>query len=87
MLKKVCKITIFNKNVGHSYRLNVNRPLYLSQESVETTRSSKTTDIYLAGESGDDIRWREDIAIPMIKYIFNNIVVCLITSEPFFYLL
>jgi len=39
----------------------------LSQECVEMTRSSKTTDIYLAGESGDDIRWREDIAIPMIK--------------------
>ncbi|CAI6342780.1 unnamed protein product [Macrosiphum euphorbiae] len=53
--------------IGHSYRVNVGRPLYLSQESVETTRSSKTTDIYLAGESGDDIRWREDIAIPMIK--------------------
>ncbi|XP_016656061.1 uncharacterized protein LOC100161026 isoform X3 [Acyrthosiphon pisum] len=54
-------------DIGHSYRLNVGRPLYLSHESVETTRSSKTTDIYLAGESGDDIRWREDIAIPMIK--------------------
>ncbi|KAL5243346.1 hypothetical protein ACI65C_010756 [Semiaphis heraclei] len=54
-------------DIGHSYHLNVDRPLYLSHESVETTRSSKTTDIYLAGESGDDIRWREDIAIPMIK--------------------
>ncbi|XP_027840527.2 uncharacterized protein LOC114122149 isoform X4 [Aphis gossypii] len=54
-------------DIGNSYRLNVGRPFYLSQESVETTRSSKTTDIYLAGESGDDIRWREDIAIPMIK--------------------
>lgn len=54
-------------DIGNSYRLNVSRPFYLSQESVETTRSSKTTDIYLAGESGDDIRWREDIAIPMIK--------------------
>ncbi|XP_026821077.1 uncharacterized protein LOC113559444 isoform X3 [Rhopalosiphum maidis] len=57
----------FDISDGHSYRLNVGRPFYLSQESVETTRSSKTTDIYLAGESGDDIRWREDIAIPMIK--------------------
>ncbi|KAL4130772.1 hypothetical protein QTP88_008161 [Uroleucon formosanum] len=54
-------------DIGYSYHLNVSRPLYLSQESVETTRSSKTTDIYLAGESGDDIRWREDIAIPIIK--------------------
>ncbi|XP_022176684.1 uncharacterized protein LOC111038066 isoform X2 [Myzus persicae] len=54
-------------DIGHSYRSNVGRPLYLSQESVETTRSPKTTDIYLAGESGDDIRWREDIAIPIIK--------------------
>lgn len=60
--------------LGYSYHLNVSRPLYLSQESVETTRSSKTTDIYLAGESGDDIRWREDIAIPIIKYIFINVV-------------
>jgi len=56
----------------------------LSQESVETTRSSKSTDIYLAGESGDDIRWREDIAIPMIKYIFEHFVVCLITSNLIF---
>ncbi|XP_025202109.1 uncharacterized protein LOC112599412 isoform X2 [Melanaphis sacchari] len=53
-------------DIGHSYRSNLGKPFYLSQKSVET-RSSKTTDIYLAGESGDDIRWREDIAIPMIK--------------------
>jgi len=68
MLKKLCynHLNIFT---GNSYRLNVGKPFYLSQDSVETTRSSKTTDIYLAGESGDDIRWREDIAIPMIKYI------------------
>lgn len=54
------------------------------------TRSLKTTDIYLAGESGDDIRWIDDIAIPMIKYIFStnifiyllkNIVVNLFTEN------
>jgi len=67
MLKEVYLTTIYEKCLGHSYHLNVDRPLYLSHESVETTRSSKTTDIYLAGESGDDIRWREDIAIPIIK--------------------
>ncbi|VVC26527.1 Hypothetical protein CINCED_3A006425 [Cinara cedri] len=39
----------------------------IGREYVEMTRSSKTTDIYLAGESGDDIRWKEDIAIPLIK--------------------
>lgn len=48
--------------------------MYLPPECVEVTRSMKTTDIYLAGESGDDIRWREDIAIPMIKYIFIFVI-------------
>lgn len=55
----------------HTHRSAVSRSMCLSQECVETTRSSKTTDIYLAGESGDDIRWKEDIAIPMIKYVYN----------------
>jgi len=70
VLKKKLYYNHLNNFTGQSYRLNVGRPFYLSQESVETTRSSKTTDIYLAGESGDDIRWKEDIAIPMIKYIY-----------------
>lgn len=44
---------------------NIGRSLYLQKDLVET--SSKITDIYLLGEHGDDNRWREDIAIPMIK--------------------
>lgn len=66
MIKVLC---IFFFLSGDTYHSTLGRSLYLSQECVEMTRSSKTTDIYLAGESGDDIRWKEDIAIPMIKYI------------------
>lgn len=57
-------------DIGRSstHHSTVGRSLYSSEkESAEITRSSKTTDIYLAGESGDDIRWQEDVAIPMIK--------------------
>lgn len=60
-----------------SYRSSVRRSLFLSPECVETTKSSKMTDIYLMGESGDDIRWKEDIAIPMIKYVFYGTAICL----------
>ncbi|XP_025415759.1 uncharacterized protein LOC112687330 isoform X2 [Sipha flava] len=54
-------------DIGRTCRPIVGRSLNLSQECTEVTRSSRTTDIYLAGESGDDIRWKEDVAIPMIK--------------------
>lgn len=65
--------------IGRTYRSTAGRSLYLSQESIEMTRSSKSTDIYLAGESGDDIRWKENIAIPMIKYLLNNFFFLLLT--------
>lgn len=53
-------------NIRHT--LTTHRSLQcLSQEYIEMTRFSNTTDIYLVGESGDDIQWRENIAIPMIK--------------------
>lgn len=68
VIKKIFFLYIY-KYKGRTYRSSVGRSIYLSQECAEMTRSSKTTDIYLAGESGDDIRWSEDIAIPLIKYI------------------
>ncbi|XP_050423544.1 uncharacterized protein LOC126835199 isoform X2 [Adelges cooleyi] len=49
-----------------TYHSSVTRSLSVPQGWVDT-RPSKTTDIYLAGESGDDVRWIEDIAIPLIR--------------------
>ncbi|XP_050521786.1 uncharacterized protein LOC126894657 isoform X2 [Daktulosphaira vitifoliae] len=58
-----------NRNVvnnGYIYNSNIPRSLSVPQSWIDISML-KTTDIYLAGDSGDDIRWKEDIAIPLIK--------------------
>lgn len=40
---------------------------FLSQKWDKMTKFTKMVDIYLVGESDDDIQWKENIAIPMIK--------------------
>lgn len=68
-----CKIVVrkhivYNYISGYLYNSSVPRSLSVPQSWIDI-RMSKTTDIYLAGDSGDDIRWKEDIAIPLIKWV------------------